>query len=283
MSETLATTVAEPAAGESRRPVLQVNNIEVIYDHVILVLKGVSLEVPEGGIVALLGANGAGKTTTLKAISNLLRAERGEVTKGSIELLGERVDRLSASELVKRGVIQVMEGRHCFEHLTIEENLLTGAYTRGDGKAAVQRDLDKVYGYFPRLRERRKAQAGYASGGEQQMCVIGRALMSRPRMILLDEPSMGLAPQLVKEIFEIVKQLNENEGVTFLLAEQNTNMALKYARHGYILENGRVVLDGDAATLRENEDVKEFYLGLSASGRKSYRDVKHYKRRKRWL
>ncbi|MEE8203110.1 MAG: ABC transporter ATP-binding protein [Alphaproteobacteria bacterium] len=275
--------VAEPAAGESRRPVLQVNNIEVIYDHVILVLKGVSLEVPEGGIVALLGANGAGKTTTLKAISNLLRAERGEVTKGSIELLGERVDRLSASELVKRGVIQVMEGRHCFEHLTIEENLLTGAYTRGDGKAAVQRDLDKVYGYFPRLRERRKAQAGYASGGEQQMCVIGRALMSRPRMILLDEPSMGLAPQLVKEIFEIVKQLNENEGVTFLLAEQNTNMALKYARHGYILENGRVVLDGDAATLRENEDVKEFYLGLSASGRKSYRDVKHYKRRKRWL
>ncbi len=283
MSETLATTVAEPAAGASRRPVLQVNNIEVIYDHVILVLKGVSLEVPEGGIVALLGANGAGKTTTLKAISNLLRAERGEVTKGSIELLGERVDRLSASELVKRGVIQVMEGRHCFEHLTVEENLLTGAYTRGDGKAAVQRDLDKVYGYFPRLRERRKAQAGYASGGEQQMCVIGRALMSRPRMILLDEPSMGLAPQLVKEIFEIVKQLNENEGVTFLLAEQNTNMALKYARHGYILENGRVVLDGDAATLRENEDVKEFYLGLSASGRKSYRDVKHYKRRKRWL
>ncbi|MEE8533932.1 MAG: ABC transporter ATP-binding protein [Alphaproteobacteria bacterium] len=275
--------MAEPAAGESRRPVLQVNNIEVIYDHVILVLKGVSLEVPEGGIVALLGANGAGKTTTLKAISNLLRAERGEVTKGSIELLGERVDRLSASELVKRGVIQVMEGRHCFEHLTVEENLLTGAYTRGDGKAAVQRDLDKVYGYFPRLRERRKAQAGYASGGEQQMCVIGRALMSRPRMILLDEPSMGLAPQLVKEIFEIVKQLNENEGVTFLLAEQNTNMALKYARHGYILENGRVVLDGDAATLRENEDVKEFYLGLSASGRKSYRDVKHYKRRKRWL
>ncbi|MEE8273488.1 MAG: ABC transporter ATP-binding protein [Alphaproteobacteria bacterium] len=283
MSETLATTVAEPAAGESRRPVLQVNNIEVIYDHVILVLKGVSLEVPEGGIVALLGANGAGKTTTLKAISNLLRAERGEVTKGSIELLGERVDRLSASELVKRGVIQVMEGRHCFEHLTVEENLLTGAYTRGDGKAAVQHDLDKVYGYFPRLRERRKVQAGYASGGEQQMCVIGRALMSRPRMILLDEPSMGLAPQLVKEIFEIVKQLNENEGVTFLLAEQNTNMALKYASHGYILENGRVVLDGDAATLRENEDVKEFYLGLSASGRRSYRDVKHYKRRKRWL
>ncbi len=283
MSETLATTVAEPAAGESRRPVLQVNNIEVIYDHVILVLKGVSLEVPEGGIVALLGANGAGKTTTLKAISNLLRAERGEVTKGSIELLGERVDRLSASELVKRGVIQVMEGRHCFEHLTVEENLLTGAYTRGDGKAAVQHDLDKVYGYFPRLRERRKVQAGYASGGEQQMCVIGRALMSRPRMILLDEPSMGLAPQLVKEIFEIVKQLNENEGVTFLLAEQNTNMALKYASHGYILENGRVVLDGDAATLRENEDVKEFYLGLSASGHKSYRDVKHYKRRKRWL
>ncbi len=283
MSETPAPTVAEPAAGGARRPVLTVNNIEVIYDHVILVLKGVSLEVPEGGIVALLGANGAGKTTTLKAISNLLRAERGEVTKGSIELMGERIDRLSANDLVKRGVIQVMEGRHCFEHLTIEENLLTGAYTRDDGKAAVERDLDKVYGYFPRLKERRKAQAGYTSGGEQQMCVLGRALMSRPKLILLDEPSMGLAPQLVEDIFEIVKQLNENEGVTFLLAEQNTNMALKYADHGYILENGRVVLDGDAETLRGNEDVKEFYLGLSAGGRRSYRDVKHYKRRKRWL
>ena len=281
MSEALAT--GQPSAGAGSRAMLAINNIEVIYDHVILVLKGVSLEVPEGGIVALLGANGAGKTTTLKAISNLLRAERGEVTKGTIEFMGERIDRLTANDLVRRGVIQVMEGRHCFEHLTVEENLLAGAYTRRDGKAAVRADLDMVYGYFPRLKERRKAQAGYTSGGEQQMCVLGRALMSRPRMILLDEPSMGLAPQLVGEIFEIVRELNENEGVTFLLAEQNTNMALKYAGYGYILENGRVVLDGEADKLRENEDVKEFYLGLSASGRKSYRDVKHYKRRKRWL
>ena len=269
------------AAGDA--PLLAVNNIEVIYDHVILVLKGVSLEVPEGGIAALLGANGAGKTTTLKAISNLLRAERGEVTKGSIEYAGKRVDALTPNELVRLGVIQVMEGRHCFEHLTVEENLLTGAYTRRDGKAAIAADLDLVYGYFPRLRERRKAQAGYTSGGEQQMCALGRALMSRPKMILLDEPSMGLAPQLVEEIFEIVKRLNENEGVSFLLAEQNTNVALRYAHYGYILENGRVVLDGDAGKLRENEDVKEFYLGLSTSGRKSYRDFKHYRRRKRWL
>ncbi len=276
-----ATAPAAEAAGA--RPLLEVNNIEVIYDHVILVLKGVSLSVPVGGIVALLGANGAGKTTTLKAVSNLLRAERGDVTKGSIEFAGERIDRLSPDTLVKRGVIQVMEGRHCFEHLTIEENLLTGAYTRRDGTAAIQEDLERVYSYFPRLKERRRAQAGYTSGGEQQMCAIGRALMSKPRMILLDEPSMGLAPQLVEEIFEIVRQLNEKEGVTFLLAEQNTNMALRYARYGYILENGRVVLDGEAAALKENEDVKEFYLGLSAGGRKSYRDVKHYKRRKRWL
>ncbi len=267
----------------SNGALLSVNNIEVIYDHVILVLKGVSLEVPEGGIVALLGANGAGKTTTLKAISNLLRAERGDVTKGSIEYKGERVDKLTPNDLVKRGVIQVMEGRHCFEHLTVEENLLTGAYTRTDGRAAIEADLEMVYDYFPRLKERRRAQAGYVSGGEQQMTAIGRALMSRPRMMLLDEPSMGLAPQLVEEIFEIVKRLNENEGVSILLAEQNTNMALKYAKYGYILENGRVVLDGEAETLRENEDVKEFYLGLSAEGRKSYRDVKHYKRRKRWL
>jgi branched-chain amino acid transport system ATP-binding protein len=264
-------------------PILSVNNIEVIYDHVILVLKGVSLEVTPGGIVALLGANGAGKTTTLKAISNLLRAERGEVTKGSIEFEGARVDSLTPNDLVKAGVVQVMEGRHCFEHLTIEENLLTGAYTRRDGRAAVQNDLDLVYNYFPRLKERRGSMAGYTSGGEQQMCAIGRALMSRPKMILLDEPSMGLAPQLVETIFETVKRLNEEEGVSFLLAEQNTNVALRYARYGYILENGRVVLDGDAAKLRENEDVKEFYLGLSAGGRKSYRDVKHYKRRKRWL
>jgi len=269
------------AAGDA--PLLAVNNIEVIYDHVILVLKGVSLEVPEGGIVALLGANGAGKTTTLKAISNLLRAERGEVTKGSIEYAGKRVDALTPNELVRLGVIQVMEGRHCFEHLTIEENLLTGAYTRRDGKAAIAADLDLVYGYFPRLRERRKAQAGYTSGGEQQMCALGRALMSRPKMILLDEPSMGLAPTLVEEIFEIVKRLNEDEGVSFLLAEQNTNVALRYAHYGYVLENGRVVMDGEAAKLRENEDIKEFYLGLGASGRKSYRDFKHYRRRKRWL
>jgi branched-chain amino acid transport system ATP-binding protein len=264
-------------------PLLALNNIEVIYDHVILVLKGVSLEVPEGGIVALLGANGAGKTTTLKAVSNLLRSERGEVTKGSIEFKGERVDSLTPNELVKKGVIQVMEGRHCFEHLTIEENLLTGAYTRGGKRREIDRDLQLVYSYFPRLKERRSAQAGYTSGGEQQMCAIGRALMSRPQMILLDEPSMGLAPQLVEEIFEIVKRLNQQEGVSILLAEQNTNIALRYATYGYILENGRVVMDGDAETLGNNEDVKEFYLGLSAGGRKSYRDVKHYKRRKRWL
>jgi branched-chain amino acid transport system ATP-binding protein len=265
------------------RPLLVINNIEVVYDHVILVLKGVSLEVPEGGIVALLGANGAGKTTTLKAISNLLRAERGEVTKGSIELAGRRIAALSPSDLVKLGVVQVMEGRHCFEHLTVEENLLTGAYTRTDGKAATEQDLDMVYGYFPALKERRQAQAGYTSGGEQQMIAIGRALMARPKVILLDEPSMGLAPQLVEEIFEIVARLNSEAGVTFLLAEQNTNVALRYAHYGYILENGRVVLDGAAAALRGNEDVKEFYLGLSSSGRKSFRDIKSYKRRKRWL
>jgi branched-chain amino acid transport system ATP-binding protein len=270
-------------AAASQDVLLRVNNVEVIYDHVILVLKGVSLDVPTGSIVALLGANGAGKTTTLKAISNLLHAERGEVTKGSIEYKGERVDALTPNALVKRGVIQVMEGRHCFEHLTIEENLLTGAYTRGEGWSAVRRDLDKVYTYFPRLRQRRESQAGYTSGGEQQMCAIGRALMAKPQAILLDEPSMGLAPQLVEEIFEIVRDLNQKEGVTFLLAEQNTNIALRYATYGYILENGRVVMDGSAETLSKNEDVKEFYLGLSSSGRKSYRDVKHYKRRKRWL
>jgi len=265
------------------RPMLSVNNIEVIYDHVILVLKGVSLEVPEQGIVALLGANGAGKSTTLKAISNLLRAERGDITKGSIEFQGQRIDHLDSSELVKQGVIQVMEGRHCFEHLTVEENLLTGAYTRKDGNAAIQRDLELVYSYFPKLKQRKKAQAGYTSGGEQQMVVIGRALMSRPKMILLDEPSMGLAPQLVEEIFEIVKRLNTEEGVAFLLAEQNTNIALRYAKHGYILENGRVMLDGTAAELRENTDVKEFYLGISQGERVNFREVKHYRRRKRWL
>jgi branched-chain amino acid transport system ATP-binding protein len=273
----------EDAGREVARPLLAVNNIEVVYDHVILVLKGVSLAVPEGGIVALLGANGAGKTTTLKAISNLLRAERGEVTKGTIELAGQSITAQSPSDLVRRGIVQVMEGRHCFEHLTVEENLLTGAYTRGDGKAAIRRDLEMVYGYFPRLKERRRAQAGYTSGGEQQMTAIGRALMARPKVILLDEPSMGLAPQLVEEIFQIVARLNAEAGVTFLLAEQNTNVALRYADYGYILENGRVVLDGDAAALRGNEDVKEFYLGLSSSGRKSFRATKSYKRRKRWL
>ena len=282
MSQTATADWAE-AAAESAAGLLTVNNIEVIYDHVILVLKGVSLDVPEGGVVALLGANGAGKTTTLKAISNLLRAERGEVTKGSIEFKGEQVEKLTPNDLVRRGVVQVMEGRHCFEHLTIEENLLTGAYTRKDGSAAIAQDLEMVYSYFPRLKERRGSQAGYTSGGEQQMCAIGRALMSRPTMILLDEPSMGLAPQLVEGIFETVKRLNQAEGVSFLLAEQNTNMALNYATYGYILENGRVVLDGDAQALAGNEDVKEFYLGLSSGGRKSYRDVKHYKRRKRWL
>lgn len=264
-------------------PVLRINNIEAIYDHVILVLKGVSLEVPEKGIVAILGANGAGKTTTLKAISNLLHAERGEVTKGSIEFKGERIEKLNPNELVRRGCIQVMEGRHCFEHLTVEENLLTGAFTRKDGRGAISADIELVYTYFPRLKERRTSLAGYISGGEQQMCAIGRALMSRPDMILLDEPSMGLAPQLVEEIFEIVKRLNEQEEVSFLLAEQNTNVALKYAKYGYILENGRVVMDGDAAALRENEDVKEFYLGIAGDNRKSFKEVKHYKRRKRWL
>ena len=267
----------------SGAPVLTVSGIEVVYDHVILVLKGVSLAVPERGIVALLGANGAGKTTTLKAVSNLLRAERGEVTKGTIELAGRRITALSPSDVVRLGVVQVMEGRHCFEHLTVEENLLTGAYTRTDGKAAIERDLELVYGYFPRLRERRRAQAGYASGGEQQMTAIGRALMARPKVILLDEPSMGLAPRLVEEIFDIVARLNRETGVTFLLAEQNTNVALRYARYGYILESGRVVLDGEASALRDNEDVKEFYLGLSTSGRRTFRDIKSYKRRKRWL
>jgi len=260
---------------------LSVSNVEVIYDHVILVLKGVSLQVQEGQIVALLGANGAGKSTTLKSISNLLRAERGEVTKGHIDFKGERIDQLNPAELVKRGVVQVMEGRHCFQHLTVEENLLTGAYTRGN--ADLKADLEVVYKYFPRLKERRKSQSGYTSGGEQQMTAIGRALMARPKMILLDEPSMGLAPQLVEEIFGIVKQLNQKEGVSFLLAEQNTNMALKYADYGYILENGRVVMDGEAKSLAENEDVKEFYLGFSSGGRRSFRDVKSYRRRKRWL
>ncbi|MEC7669502.1 MAG: ABC transporter ATP-binding protein [Pseudomonadota bacterium] len=270
-------------ASPTKDTLLEVKNIEVIYNHVILVLKGVSLTVKEGGITALLGGNGAGKTTTLKAISNLLHSERGEVTKGSILYRGEKVQELDPAALVKKGVIQVMEGRHCFEHLTVEENLLTGAYTRRDGKGAIDADLEMVYNYFPRLKERRKSQAGYTSGGEQQMCAIGRALMSRPETILLDEPSMGLAPQLVEQIFEIVKAVNEGEGVSFLLAEQNTNVALRYAHTGYILESGRVVMEGTAEALRENPDVKEFYLGMSEEGRKSFRDVRSYRRRKRWL
>ena len=262
---------------------LSVNNIEVIYDHVILVLKGVSLEVPEEGIVALLGANGAGKTTTLKSISNLLASERGVVTKGAIDYQGNRIEALTPNVLVKRGVIQVMEGRHCFEHLTVEENLLTGAYTRGGDRKGVADDLELVYNYFPRLKERFKSLAGYISGGEQQMVAIGRALMARPKLMLLDEPSMGLAPQLVEEIFEIVKRLNEDEKVTFLLAEQNTHMALRYSRYGYILENGRVVMDGDAQTLLDNEDIKEFYLGSSGGDQHNFRNMKQYRRRKRWL
>ncbi|MES2072654.1 MAG: ABC transporter ATP-binding protein [Pseudomonadota bacterium] len=274
---------ASPALSPASSPLLSINNIEVIYDHVILVLKGVSLQVPQGKIVALLGANGAGKSTTLKAISNLLRAERGDVTKGAIEFRGERVDRLTPNDLVKRGVIQVMEGRHCFGHLTIEENLLTGAYTRHISRAELKNSLDMVYAYFPRLKERRASQAGYTSGGEQQMTAIGRALMAKPSMILLDEPSMGLAPQIVEEIFEIVKDLNSKENVSFLLAEQNTMVALRYADFGYILENGRVVMEGEAADLSTNEDVKEFYLGVSGAGRKSFRDMKFYRRRKRWL
>jgi branched-chain amino acid transport system ATP-binding protein len=272
-----------PAAAPATAPYLAINNIEVIYDHVILVLKGVSLSVSEGGIVALLGANGAGKTTTLKAISNLLHAERGEVTKGTIEFKGARVDKLTPNQLVRMGVCQVMEGRHCFQHLTVEENLLTGAFTRSISRAELKAELERVYHYFPRLKQRRTSQSGYTSGGEQQMTAIGRALMARPTMILLDEPSMGLAPQIVEEIFGIVQDLNSKERVSFLLAEQNTMVALRFANYGYILENGRVVMDGAAKDLSTNEDVKEFYLGLSTAGRKSFRDVKHYRRRKRWL
>jgi len=262
---------------------LTVNGIEVIYNHVILVLKGVSLHVPEGGVVALLGSNGAGKTTTLRAISALLKGERGEVTKGQIEYKGERIDKLTTYDLVTRGVVQVMEGRHCFGHLSVEDNLMTGAYTRKASRAEIAQDLEKVYAYFPRLRERRHSQSGYTSGGEQQMTAVGRALMARPQMILLDEPSMGLAPQIVEEIFEIVKDLNQKEKVSFLLAEQNTNMALRYSDYGYILESGRIVMDGSAKALAENDDVREFYLGVSKEGRRSFRDAKSYRRRKRWL
>ena len=279
----VASTMSNPVAATNVAPILSLNNVEVVYDRVILVLKGVSLSVANGGVVALLGANGAGKTTTLKAISNLLHSERGEVTKGAIVFDGAEVQGLAPNEVVRRGCIQVMQGRYCFAHLSVEENLLTGAFTRRDGAAAIRADLEKVYTYFPRLRERRQALAGYTSGGEQQMCAIGRALMSRPKMILLDEPSMGLAPQIVEEIFTIMKSLNDNEGVSFLLAEQNANLALKYSGYGYILENGRVVLDGTATALAQNEDVKEFYLGVAEGKRKSFREGKHYKRRKRWL
>ena len=279
----VATTITPPAPVAGGARYLSVNNVEVIYDHVILVLRGVSLEVPEGSVVALLGANGAGKSTTLKSISNLLAAERGDVTKGAIEFKGMRVDKLTPNELVRMGVCQVMEGRHCFAHLTVEENLLAGAYTSKASRAEIRADLDKVYHYFPRLKQRRMSLSGYTSGGEQQMTAVGRALMARPSMIQLDEPSMGLAPQIVEEIFEIVRDLNRKERVSFLLAEQNTTVALRYANYGYILENGRVVMDGAAQDLAQNEDVKEFYLGLSTAGRKSFRDVKHYRRRKRWL
>ncbi len=275
--------MSEAAVQTEPNIILNLNNIEVIYDHVILVLRGVSLQVPEGNIVAILGANGAGKTTTLKAVSNLLRAERGEVTKGSITYQDEEVQALSPNDLVKRGVIQVMEGRHCFEHLTVEENLLTGAYTRGGDRSGIAEDLEMVYSYFPALKERSSSLTGYISGGEQQMTAIGRALMARPTLVLLDEPSMGLAPQLVEEIFQIVKRLNKEQGVSFLLAEQNASIALRHSDYGYVLENGRVVLDGVASEMAENEDVKEFYLGFSGGDRKSFRDVKHYRRRKRWL
>ena len=268
---------------EPAGPLLSVNNIEVIYDHVILVLKGVSLSVPAGKIVALLGANGAGKTTTLKAISNLLGTERGAVTKGTIEFDGQRVDNRTPRDLVRRGVVQVMEGRHCFAHLTVEENLLTTAFARHARRVEIRRDLERIYEHFPQLKARRKSLAGYTSGGEQQMTALGRALMARPRMVLLDEPSMGLAPRIVAEIFDIVRALNEKEKVTFLLAEQNTAVALRYANYGYILENGRVVMDGTAEELSGNEDVQEFYLGISRGGRQSFRNAKHYRRRKRWL
>jgi len=274
---------ANIAAADAPQVLLDVNGIEVIYNHVILVLKGVSLQVPEGRIVALLGANGAGKTTTLRAIPNLLKGERGDVTKGHIQYRGQRIERLTPAELVKRGVVQVMEGRHCFAHLTIEENLLTGAYTRSMSRGDTAAALERVYQYFPRLKQRRTSQSGYTSGGEQQMTAIGRALMANPNMILLDEPSMGLAPQIVEEIFEIVRDLNQRERVSFLLAEQNTNIALRYADYGYILENGRVMMDGAASDLAQNEDVKEFYLGISSGERKSFRDNKFYRRRKRWL
>ncbi len=262
---------------------LVLNNIEVIYNDVILVLKGMSVQVPEGRIVALLGSNGAGKTTTLKAISGLLKPEDGEVTDGSIEFQGARIDKLDAADIVRRGIFQVMEGRRVFPHLTVEENLMAGAYTRRD-RGQVPADIEAVYAYFPRLKERRVKTSGYLSGGEQQMLAIGRALMARPRLMLLDEPSLGLAPLLVAEIFDIVKRINQEQKTTILLVEQNARLALSIADYAYIMENGRIVLEGDPAALRDNADVREFYLGLTDVGqRKSYREVKHYKRRKRWL
>lgn len=264
-------------------PLLALNNIEVVYDNAILVLKGVSLSVPAGRIVALLGANGAGKSTALKTISTLLKNERGDVTKGSVTFKGERIDHLTPDVLVKKGLSLVMEGRHCFPHLTIEENLLTGAHSRSIGRGELNDELDVVYSYFPRLKTCRRRLAGYTSGGEQQMCAVGRSLMAKPSMVLLDEPSMGLAPKIVEEIFEIVKRLNQTAGVSFLLAEQNTSIALRYSDFGYILENGRVMMDGSASDLKNNEDVKEFYLGISVAGTKSFRDSKVYRRRKRWL
>jgi len=262
---------------------LEVNNIEVIYNQVILVLKGLSLQVQTGQIATILGNNGAGKSTTLKAISGLLKSEDGEVTDGSIAFMGERIDRVDPEKIVRKGIFQVMEGRQAFEDLTVEENLLVGAHTVKN-REQIKKDLDVVYHYFPRLTQRRNFLAGYISGGEQQMLVIGRGLMAHPRLMLLDEPSMGLSPMLVGEIFEIIQRINKEENVTILLVEQNARMALTIAHHGYVMESGRIVLDDDVDKLRENEDIKEFYLGLTAMGsKKSYRDVKHYKRRKRWL
>jgi branched-chain amino acid transport system ATP-binding protein len=269
-------------SGPKAAPVLVLKNIEVVYNRVILVLRGISLEVPQGGIVSLLGGNGAGKSTTLKSVSTLLAKERGAVTKGSIEFRGRRTDRLTPGDMVAMGMVQVMEGRHCFAHLTVEENLTMGAYARPIKGPELQNALDRVYAYFPRLKERRTSLAGYTSGGEQQMTAIGRAMMAKPNMLLLDEPSMGLAPQIVAEIFEIIRDLNQKEGVSILLAEQNTNVALKYADYGYVLENGRIMLDGPAKALSENKDVKEFYLGMSSEGRTSFRDRKSYRRRKQW-
>jgi branched-chain amino acid transport system ATP-binding protein len=262
---------------------LKLNNIEVIYNDVILVLKGVSLEVPDGKIVTLLGANGAGKTSTLKAISGVLLTELGEVTDGSIEFGGQRIDRMDPEEIVKLGIVQIMEGRRLFEHLTVEENLFAGAYSRRDS-AEIREDLNKIYDYFPKLGELCRATSGYLSGGERQMLVMGRALMARPKVMLLDEPSLGLSPLLVKEIFKLIRRINEQEDVSILLVEQNARIALRLADYGYVMENGRIVLDGPSEKLQENEDIKEFYLGLSQKGkRKSYREVKHYRRRKRWL